>query len=206
MLLKQFTLLQNDSFSYFRAPSQLHVLPGPNKHTLAFAARLFPHLWSTYHLFLPTRPARLALPSPLTSPPPRQSRSTGPGKLHTPFTQVRALLFVFPFPYSPLAFPSPLTCPPGFLGSHFRRPSWSSCPTLLSPRLLLPRPLVTLLSPALPTFLMVAPPPAPHSMTLLSSMSCTPLGPPSSRLAHAGPLLLRTSRVANPRRAQAGQL
>jgi hypothetical protein len=37
-LLKQFTLLQNVSFSYFRAPSQLHVLPGPDKHTLALVS------------------------------------------------------------------------------------------------------------------------------------------------------------------------
>ena len=37
-LLKQFTLLQNVSFSKFRAPSHLHVLPGPTKHTLALVS------------------------------------------------------------------------------------------------------------------------------------------------------------------------
>ena len=37
-LLKQFTLLQNASFSSFRAPSYLHVVPGPTKHTLALVS------------------------------------------------------------------------------------------------------------------------------------------------------------------------
>ncbi len=37
-LLKQFTLLQNVPFSFFRAPSYLHVVPGPTKHTLALVS------------------------------------------------------------------------------------------------------------------------------------------------------------------------
>ena len=37
-LLKQFNLLQNVSFSSFRAPSYLHVVPGPTKQTLALVS------------------------------------------------------------------------------------------------------------------------------------------------------------------------
>ncbi|KAH9064341.1 RAVE protein 1 C terminal-domain-containing protein [Lactarius vividus] len=37
-LLKRFTLLQNVSFTFLRAPSYLHVVPGPTKHTLALVS------------------------------------------------------------------------------------------------------------------------------------------------------------------------
>ncbi|KAI9445323.1 RAVE protein 1 C terminal-domain-containing protein [Lactarius indigo] len=37
-LLKQFALLQNVPFSFLRAPSYLHVVPGPTKHTLALVS------------------------------------------------------------------------------------------------------------------------------------------------------------------------
>ncbi|KAI9461002.1 RAVE protein 1 C terminal-domain-containing protein [Lactarius psammicola] len=37
-LLRQFTLLQSVPFPFFRAPSYLHVIPGPTKHTLALVS------------------------------------------------------------------------------------------------------------------------------------------------------------------------
>ncbi|KAH8998842.1 RAVE protein 1 C terminal-domain-containing protein [Lactarius hatsudake] len=37
-LLKRFTLLQNVPFTFLRAPSSLHVVPGPTKHTLALVS------------------------------------------------------------------------------------------------------------------------------------------------------------------------
>ncbi|KAH9037204.1 RAVE protein 1 C terminal-domain-containing protein [Lactarius pseudohatsudake] len=37
-LLKRFTLLQNVPFTFLRAPSSLHIVPGPTKHTLALVS------------------------------------------------------------------------------------------------------------------------------------------------------------------------
>jgi hypothetical protein len=70
----------------------------------------------------------LASSSPVLSPHhiPGSRVCYNSGSLHAPFTLVQALLFIFPFPYSPLASPFPLTCPPDFLGPCFWFSSQSS--------------------------------------------------------------------------------
>jgi hypothetical protein len=171
----------------FHLASHLPVPPSPRT---AFAARLFPDRIPVTH----SSPLVLLVsPSPVVSPhllPDihvcHNSLVQGYYTLHSYWYKLS--LFVFSFPYSPVASPSPLTCPPGFLGSRSWRapPGPLASPSPSSPPLSLPS--IRLSSHFSP---------APLSTSLLS---CAPLASPHRPLGSllAGPLSLRTSRVANP--------
>ena len=158
--------------------------------------RVMWQLSSTYP-FSPPSPcmaflSHFALPGPNSRPTlvPKSHDShthsfAGPGVYGHPL--VRALLFVFPFFYSPLVFPSPFTCLPGTLASP-----WSSRPPPAYDNLVLPPRLLTHPPLTRPPF-----PHGPHSLLAVNSpyLSRPPLEPNRLSLFFHPPFFAHTLRI-----------